>query len=116
MEKVRYEHCPECGSTDLKNIFYLNNGEPTKVYCRCAVCKAFVARYTLSRYTSNKCYESLLRMLKVHTGDSRKIAKEIESFCQDVKDEYNRTLKLLEEKGEESKSIEELMTESEKDK
>ncbi len=108
---VRLEHCPKCGSTDCENIFAICPGSPIRVYVRCKKCGSFVARYTISRYTSDKPYESLLRTIRSPRTSGRQVAEELEAFTHEVEADFKRVLRLLEE-GEDERKIEEIIAQS----
>ena len=59
----KLEHCPDCGKTEMKNFVHVTPGKDVEVFVECASCGGFVARYTLKIYTSDKPYESYLRLL-----------------------------------------------------
>ena len=93
-ESARTEHCPRCDSTSTRNNMYFCKGEKIRVYIECAECGEFVARYTLSAYTSDKSYESLLRRLRFTRINSGKRAMNmVECFEDDVKTELMRVMK-----------------------
>jgi len=113
MKTAKFERCSRCGSSELQNIFYVESGEPPRVYVRCAKCGAFVARYTLSRYTSDQPYESLLRILRRYSlTDSRRSVAEIEAFTRGIEEKFREALRMAEEGGE-KRRIEEIIDESE---
>jgi hypothetical protein len=95
-ETARIEHCEECGSTATKNNIYFLKGEYIRVYVECADCGAFVARYTLRGYTSNKTYESLLRKLRSSRFNSGKqTMRAVELFGRDVAEEFSHVRGLI---------------------
>ncbi len=102
MEKIRFEHCPKCGSVHTENIFFIKSGEPPAVFIRCAECGTFVAKYVLSKYTSNKPAE----LLDIPTTPF------VGAFDENAKSSYEEMQKLLNEKGEEFKLIEKLIGEA----
>ncbi len=113
MKTAKFERCPKCNSSEMRNIFYVESGEPPRVYVQCAKCGAFVARYTLSRYTSDKPYESLLRILRRFScGDSRTCISEIEAFTEGVEEKFREALRIARE-GKEKRKIEEILDEKE---
>ncbi len=114
METVKYETCPKCGSLNVRNNVYINHGEPMKIYVECAKCACFVARYTVSKYTSNKPYESLLQNLRreVFPG-SRATAKMIEEFSTPVAEAFEY-IKKLRDTVKEKRKVEEIIVEIEK--
>jgi endogenous inhibitor of DNA gyrase (YacG/DUF329 family) len=112
METARTEHCPECQGTSVHNQFHFVPGRRTLVYVQCASCGAFVSRYALERYTSNKPYESLLQTLSAHRshyGDSaHQVRKQLESYGEEVSEGYRRVLGLL-AKQEDQRKIEQIL-------
>jgi hypothetical protein len=95
-ERARLEHCPECGSTELRNNVYFCKGQPMRVYVQCARCKEFVARYTLRGYTSNKTYESLLERLRfTRLTSGKRTLRIIEAFGEGVAEEYQHVIDLI---------------------
>ncbi len=110
-EHARTERCPECGSTSTKNNMYLCRGEKVRVYIECAECGGFVARYTLSGYTSDKTYESLLRRMRSTKFSSGKRAmRMVEGFGDKVSEEFRYVLDLI-RKNEDERTIEEIIEE-----
>jgi endogenous inhibitor of DNA gyrase (YacG/DUF329 family) len=112
METARTEHCPECQGTSMHNHFHFVQGRRTMVYVQCATCGAFVARYALERYTSNKPYESLLQILSTHRShyseSAYQVRKQLESFGDEVAAGYQRVLSLL-AKQEDQRKIEQIL-------
>ncbi|MCD6417734.1 hypothetical protein J7M00_03010 [bacterium] len=104
MEKIRFEHCPVCGSVRTENIFHIKSGEPPVVFVRCADCGAFVSKYVLSKYTSDKPAEML----------NAPPSKFVAPFDDEVKKSYENLQKLLKEQGEDFKLIEQLIGEADK--
>ncbi len=104
MAKIRFEHCPVCGSVHTENIFLIEAGKPPVVFIRCAECGAFVAKYVLSKYTSNKPADLLDIPQTQFVG----------AFDDDAKSSYEEVQKVLNEKGEEFKLIENLIAEANK--
>lgn len=101
MESVRIEHCRKCESTNLTNLVYVQSGDPVRVYVRCSDCGAFVARYVLTRYTSDQTYECLLRNLRRYAYASGKRAlQEVEECGTTVQAEFDRVEKLARERPE----------------
>ncbi|MCK4538302.1 MAG: hypothetical protein KAV42_05840 [Candidatus Krumholzibacteria bacterium] len=110
-ESARTEHCPNCDSTSTKNNMYFCKGEKIRVYIECAECGEFVARYTLSAYTSDKSYESLLRRLRFTRINSGKRAKNmVECFEDNVKTEFDHVLSLIKQ-NEDERMIENIIEE-----
>jgi hypothetical protein len=108
-ESARLEHCPKCDSTDVRNHMYFREGQPIRVYVRCARCDEFVARYTLRGYTSDTIYESILERLRYQRLSSgRRALRIIEEFGADVADEYRHVLELI-RTNEDQRPIEEII-------
>lgn len=110
-ESARTEHCPACGSTSTKNNMYFCKGERLRVYIECAECGEFVARYTLSGYTSDKTYESILERLR-HTriNSGKRTKRMVEGFGDEIREEYRHVLELI-RKDEDERRIEEIIEE-----
>jgi hypothetical protein len=108
-EGARIEHCPECGSVEMRNNLYFCRGQRLRVYVQCASCGEFVARYTLRGYTSNKTYESLLRRLRdARLTSGKRTLHIVEGFGESVADEYRHVLDLVETRQDERR-IEEII-------
>ncbi|MBN1165478.1 MAG: hypothetical protein JXB45_12945 [Candidatus Krumholzibacteriota bacterium] len=108
-ETARLEHCEHCGSTEMKNNMYFCKGENIKVYVECAKCGRYVTRYTLSGYTSNKTYESLLRKFRFLSINSGKRTKQtVESFGKEVEQEFGHVRDLIRTQ-EDERRIEEII-------
>ena len=108
-ERARLEHCPECGSVDMRNNLYFCRGQRLRVYVQCAKCGEFVARYTLRGYTSNKRYESLLRRLRdTRLTSGKRTLHIVEGFGESVASEYKRALDLVKTR-EDMRRIEEII-------
>jgi hypothetical protein len=108
-ERARLEHCPECGSVEMRNNLYFCRGQRLRVYVQCATCGGFVARYTLRGYTSNKTYESLLgRMRDTRLTSGKRTMRIVESFGDSIEEEYGRVLDLV-KTAEDQRRIEEII-------
>lgn len=108
-ERARLEHCPECGSVEMRNNLYFCRGQRLRVYIQCAKCGEFVARYTLRGYTSNKTYESLLRRLRETRFTSGKRTLHIvEGFGENIAEEYERVIDLVRTQ-QDSRSVEDII-------
>lgn len=109
MEKAKAECCPRCHGTQMTNLVYVRTGQDTCVYVKCAACGAFVARYVLSRYTSDRGYESLLESLRgfAHRSGKRCLA-EIEEFGAMVAAEFEHVQRIAEEKPQKER-VEEMI-------
>jgi len=95
-ETARVERCEKCGSTATKNNLYFLKGEYIKVYVECADCGAFVSRYTLRGYTSNKTYESLLQKLRSSRFNSgKRTLRTIELFGKEVEEQFDHVRKVI---------------------
>ena len=110
-ERARLEHCPDCGSTEMRNNVYFCKGQPMRIYIQCAGCGQFVARYTLRGYTSNKTYESLLgRMRFTRLTSGKRTLHIVEGFGEDVATEYGHVLELVKTQ-EDRRRIEDIIAE-----
>jgi len=89
MEEARIEHCPRCGSKCMENHFYFETGEPVKIYVRCTDCGSFVARYTLSRYTTPAPYCSLLDNIRGPFCSGRKVSRMIEEYTSGIQEKFD---------------------------
>ena len=108
-ERARLEHCPECGSVDMRNNLYFCRGQRLRVYVQCASCGSFVARYILRGYTSNKTYESLLgRMRDTRLTSGKRTMHLVEGFGARIEEEYKRVLDLV-KTDEDQRRIEEII-------
>jgi len=110
-ERARVEHCPTCGSVDVKNNLYFCKGQPVRVYVQCSDCGEFVARYALRTYTSNKTYESLLermRFSKLTSG--KRTLRIVEGFGEDIAAEFEHVLELV-RTGEDQRRVEDIIAE-----
>lgn len=113
MKSVKRERCPKCDSVELVNLVLVEEGQPIKIYVKCAKCKTFVARYTLDYYTSNMDYESMLEYAsKCYSESGRTTSKKLKSFNESIKKEFEECLKLIREK-EDKKRVEEIINETE---
>lgn len=100
----------------MVNLVYVRTGHETCVYVKCADCGSYVARYMLSRYTSDRNYESLLASLRGFAHRSgKRCLEQIEEFGAMVAAEFERVQKLAVEKPQEQR-VEEIICEAEKDK
>lgn len=110
-EGARVEHCPVCGSVDMRNNLYFCKGRPVKVYVQCSSCGEFVARHTLRAYTSNKTYESLLERMRFSKLSSGKRTLQIvEGFGEDIATEFQHVLELV-KTHEDQRRIEDIIAE-----
>jgi hypothetical protein len=108
-ERARLEHCPECGSVEMRNNLYFCRGQRLRVYVQCVKCGEFVARYTLRGYTSNKTYESLLRRLRdTRLTSGKRTLHIVEGFGENIAEEYERVLDLVRTR-QDSRRIEEII-------
>jgi hypothetical protein len=88
---------------------YFCKGKDVTVHIECADCGGFVARYTLSAYTSDKNYESLLKKLRrtrVKNGD--RAMKMVEPYGEEVRQEFEHVLKMIKTE-EDARLIEEII-------
>jgi hypothetical protein len=108
-ESARLERCPECGSSETKNNVYFRRGKKIRIYIECARCGHFVSRYTLSGYTSDKSYESILsRMRNIRLNSGRRTLAMVEGFSEDVRGEFEHVLELI-RTSEDGRKIEEII-------
>ena len=110
-EGARLEHCPGCGSVEMKNNMYFCKGQPLRVYVQCSSCGEFVARYTLRAYTSDKTYESLLeRMRYAKLTSGKRTLRLVEGFGEDVEAEFEHVVDLVKTR-EDQRRIEDIIAE-----
>lgn len=116
MESAKAERCPKCHGTRMNNLVYVRTGQQTFVYVRCADCASYVARYVLSRYTSDADYESMLALVHgfAHRSGKRCLEK-IEEFGAMVGAEFERVQRLAAENPG-GQRIEQMICEAEKEK
>ena len=108
-ESARLEHCPKCGAVETKNNVYFCKGKKIRIYIECAKCGEFVSRYTLSGYTSDKPYESILeRMRTIRLNSGKRTLDMVEGFGDDVRSEYKHVLELIRTQ-EDNRKIEEII-------
>lgn len=111
-ESARLEHCPKCGAIETKNNVYFRRGKKVRIYIECAKCGEFVSRYTLSGYTSDKSYESMLeKMRTTRINSGKRTLDMVEGFGEDVKGEFEHVLDLI-RTGEDERRIEEIIEDS----
>ncbi len=95
MESAKAECCPRCNGTRMTNLVYVRTGHDTCVFVKCADCGSYVARYVLSRYTSDRTYESLLENLRGFAhGSGKRCLQEIEEFNTMVRAEFEHVQKI----------------------
>ncbi len=110
-ESARLEHCPKCHSTECRNNMYFCKGREIRVYVECAKCGAFVARYTISCYTSDRPFESILRKLRyAKLNSGKRTMKLLRGFEENVSGEFARVLELVRDR-EDSRRIDEIINE-----
>jgi ribosomal protein L32 len=110
-ESARLEHCPKCGAVETRNNVYFRRGKKIRIYIECAKCGEFVSRYTLSGYTSDKSYESLLeKMRTIRLNSGKRALAMVEGFGDDVRGEFSHVLELIRTQEDERK-IEEIIEE-----
>ncbi|MCK4549486.1 MAG: hypothetical protein KAU49_04930 [Candidatus Krumholzibacteria bacterium] len=108
-ERARLERCPKCGANETKNNVYFRRGKKIRIYIECAKCGEFVSRYTLSGYTSDKSYESILaRMRTIRLNSGKRTLDMVEGFGKDVRGEYEHVLELIRTQ-EDNRKIEEII-------
>jgi ribosomal protein L32 len=109
IESARLEHCPKCGTVETRNNVYFRRGKKIRIYIECAKCGEFVSRYTLSGYTSDKPYESILeKMRTVRLTSGKRTLAMVEGFGDDVRGEFEHVLDLIRTREDERK-IEEII-------
>lgn len=110
MESAKKETCPKCQSTVLINNVLVKTGDNLRVYVECANCHAFVARYTLLTYTSDKPYEVLLRRLRcLEYASGKKALRELEEYSKNIEQEFNHAKSLV--LTDETRTVEDLIKE-----
>ncbi len=108
-ERARLEHCPKCGAIETKNNVYFRRGKKIRIYIECAKCGEFVSRYTLSGYTSDKPYESILaRMRTIRLNSGKRTLDMVKGFGDEVRDEYEHVLEMISTQ-EDDRKIEEII-------
>ncbi len=116
METAKAECCPKCHGTRMTNLVYVRTGHDTCVYVKCAECGSYVARYVLSRYTSEMNYETILAHLSNFAHRSgKRCLEEIEEFGATIQAEFERVQKIALENPQE-KRIEQIICEARKEK
>ena len=110
-ESARLEHCPKCGAVETRNNVYFRKGKKIRIYIECAKCGEFVSRYTLSGYTSDKSYESILaKMRTVRLNSGKRTLDMVEGFGDGVRGEFEHVLDLI-RTSEDERKIEEIIVE-----
>jgi len=108
-ERARLEHCPKCGAVETRNNVYFRRGKRIRIYIECARCGQFVSRYTLSGYTSDKSYESILeKMRSIRLTSGKRTLDMVEGFDADVRGEFEHVLDLI-RTSEDERRIEEII-------
>ena len=114
-ESARLEHCPKCGSAETLNNVYFRKGKKIRIYIECAKCGEFVSRYTLSGYTSDKSYESILtRMRTIRLNSGKRTLDMVKGFGDDVRGEFEHVLDLI-RTHEDERKIEEIIADESPD-
>ena len=109
MESAKAERCTRCGATDMTNLVYVRTGDSIRIYVRCSKCGGYVARYVLSRYTSDLSYESLLKTLHQFAyASGKRCLEEVEEFGAAIRAEFEKVQKLAAAQPEERR-VEELI-------
>ncbi|MFO7674925.1 MAG: hypothetical protein R6X12_01205 [bacterium] len=109
MESAKSDHCMNCNATSVTNLVHVRTGEPVRVYVKCNACGSYVARYTLSRYTSDQPYESLLRLLRQYAyASGKRCLEEVEEFGTAIRAEFERVERLV-AASEEKRRVEEMI-------
>lgn len=110
-ESARVERCPGCGSQRVRNLVHWERGEPLQVYVACAACDAFIARYTVERYTSSESYEGLLELLGGHVVTSeRQLMQELAVMDDEVRRRFDHVRELV-HRHEDPRRIEQILYE-----
>ncbi|MBD3369199.1 hypothetical protein GF402_02400 [Candidatus Fermentibacteria bacterium] len=110
-ERAKLERCTSCGSKRMKNNVYLPTGGEVKVYVTCADCGAFVARYNVCGYTSERRYESLLHSMRfVRHSSGTRTMRLCKAFAKDCEREVRHALELVRDQ-EDQRSIETIIEE-----
>ena len=110
-ESARLEHCPKCGAVETRNNVYFRRGKKVRIYIECAKCGEFVSRYTLSGYTSDKSYESILeKMRTIRLNSGKRTLDMVEGFGEDVRGEFEHVIDLI-KTHEDKRKIEEIIAE-----
>ncbi len=108
-ESARLERCPKCGANETRNNVYFRRGKRIRIYMECAKCGEFVSRYTLSGYTSDKSYESILaKMRTIRLNSGKRTLDMVKGFSDDVRGEFEHVLELIRTQEDERK-IEEII-------
>ncbi|MCP4228693.1 MAG: hypothetical protein GY771_00910 [bacterium] len=97
MEIAKKEHCPKCGSEDVRNQVYLRGGRNIQIFVECAFCGNLVARYKLNRYvTSSKRFNFLeFYRKKGFFGGERRRLKETGLNKKRIRDGWERAKELI---------------------
>ena len=113
-ERIRFDHCPACGETEVRNILRRAPLRSLEVFVECTHCDRFVAKYEVHRYTSNKSYEDILGRLSLRQGgeSARGIIRTLVGFDRRVAQEFELCRQMVRKKGD-PKKIEEILSEEE---
>ena len=115
METAKAECCPKCNATRVTNLVYVHTGQDTCVYVKCADCGSYVARYTLSRYTSEMNYETIIANLRGFAHRSgKRCLEEIEEFSTMIQAEFERVQKIALERPQD-KRVEQMIHDARKE-
>ena len=106
----KLEHCPNCGKTEMKNFVHVTPGNDMEIFIECASCGTFTARYIIKIYTSDKPYESYLRLFHQRPMDSGPATKNAISLFKERLMKNYREVKEAVSKQEDPRTIEEILT------
>ncbi|MBN1423011.1 hypothetical protein JXA88_00505 [Candidatus Fermentibacteria bacterium] len=107
------EHCMKCESVAMLNYVMVKPGCDTEVFVECATCGAFVARYTLTTYTSEDPYRSYLRLMRKKRSDSGAATRQAgQKFVTEVWEGYRQAKDLVAD-SEEVDHLEEILDRTE---
>jgi hypothetical protein len=97
MELVKKENCLRCGSIDVHNQVYLEDGRNIQIFVECAVCGNLIARYALKRYSTSERRFSFLEYYrkKGYFGGKRRRLKETGLNKKRIRDGWERAKKLI---------------------
>jgi hypothetical protein len=110
-ERAKLERCSKCGSRRMQNNVFFPMGGEVKVYVTCADCGAFVARYNVCGYTSERRYESFLHNLRfVRHSSGTRTMRLCKAFAEDCEREIQHVLELVKNR-EDQRPIETIIEE-----
>lgn len=101
MENATPLICPKCHSKKTETFLYIEPSAPPRLFVRCAECGEFLARVAVCRYASFETYESVLHNFSYAQrrsfASAREINNLIEHFDENVRENYERARKVLDE-------------------